>query len=229
MHVTLCCLLMSGAHNLLHAQSHFQAEWNFAVGFQREEFANRVDKPGIGWGIEFGYLIPHSPFSVGTSFVRMVYGKQEAHIFQYSDGADKPLCDAETKNSILQWHLFFRLRGKLGVFRPYLEALGGINYLQTQARFFEPQINYEISSRVYQDDYSFSYGGGAGLMISLVPIFGKVMGASNFYIDLRVRYLAGKPAKYLQEELLIAKESDLDEKYSETDLITAQVGLIVEF
>ena len=67
-------------------------------------------------------------------------------------------------------------------------------------------------------------------MISLFPITGKVWNLSDLLIDLRGRYIAGEPTSYLPKELILpALEIELNPKYSRTDLITAQVGLVVEF
>lgn len=224
-----CAGFLPGKGNSLHAQPHFQAEWSAAAGFEQKEFADNINDPLWGWGVEMSCLIPKTPLSIGASFVSLTYGKEESRVF-FDDNYFRSVYDVKTDNKILQWHVLFRLRGKIGMLHPYLEGLAGINYLSTRTHLHNPRTNREVYSTVYKDDTAFSYGGGAGLMISLFPITGKVWNLSDLLIDLRGRYIAGEPARYLPKELILpALEVDLNEKYSGTDLITAQVGLVVEF
>ena len=138
--------------------------------------------------------------------------------------------DVDRSNNLVNFHLLFQIAPPTGNVRPYGELLFGGAYL-----FTETSINSrgteEVASNTNFDDFAWNYGVGGGVLIN---IYSPEQSEGNFYalfLDLKVRYLFGTEAEYLKEGSVIIQNGTAyyDVSKSKTDLLTAQLGVMVYF
>jgi hypothetical protein len=224
------------------ARYRFQGGANFMLAYPQGEFKDNMSKTGIGGAFEFVYSPAPIPMAIGVSLGYLQYGK-ETRPEPFSTTIPDVMVEVSTTNNIMLGHLFLRVQNKKGLFQPYLDGLVGFNYLFTDTKI--QNINHpeygEIASSTNLDDNVFSYGGGGGLMIRIHS--GNVYKDStrtdsegqrkkySLLLDFRVRYIKGGEAEYLKKGSIRREEGKVyyDITKSRTDLLTAQVGLIVEF
>lgn len=209
----------------------FQAGANFLLAFPQGEFDDIVNRAGVGGSGGFLYSLSFVPVAIGLSAAYINYG---------SDTRREPIVpgvtvDVNTSNNIATLHLLVRAIPGKGSVRPYLDGLIGFNYLFTQTIVKNRSGGEEIASTINFDDFAFSYGGGGGVLINLFrkPLEGNEIDAGFFAVnlDLRLRYLFGSQAEYLHEGsiTIVSDEVYYDVSKSVTDMITAQVGVVLEF
>ena len=77
-------------------------------------------------------------------------------------------------------------------------------------------------------DFAFSYGMGGGLMVRL---YHREKGAFAIFIDSGIRYLKGGKAEYLSEGDILRTDgmAMYNVNYSNTDLLTAHIGVAFSF
>lgn len=211
----------------------FQAGANFLLEFPQGEFKDNVNHTGFGFSGEFLYALPMIPISVGLSGAYIIYGNDTRQV-RFFPGIAVDV-DVETSNNIATGHFLLRAQQRQGTIRPYLDGLIGFNYLFTQTLIKNRSGGEEIASSINVDDFAFSYGGGAGIMISVYqsPIeeIRHNAGLARVNVDLRLRYLFGSEAKYLFEDSIEIAGEDVfyNESRSLTDIITLQIGAVLEF
>jgi len=219
------------------SQERFYLNLNFSLGSPQNEFRDNVDNLGVGGFGQFSYRLPETPLHIGASLGFLVYGS-DTRKESFNPNIPEVKVDVTTTNSILLGHLLMRLQARQGAFRPYLTGLLGFNYLQTQTsvkserRWGEED---EIASSTNFDDATFSYGGGAGLMIRVFTppkVEGENNPLSGVYIDLGINTILGGEAEYLKKGS-IYQDADgkliYDVHRSKTDLITWHIGITFEF
>ena len=220
------------------AQSLFQFGTNAQGGFPKGTFRDNIGNAIGGLNLEFTYSPRKMPLAIGISFGFYEYGSETISEFLQATNADFEI-DVSTSNSIILGHLLFRLQPEQGRIRPYVDALIGINHLRTSTKIIGPDYgpyDYEIS-RNNLSDTVLSYGGDFGLMIVVVekPLKLRKQPAKKrkwgVLIDLRVRYLKGGEAEYLIKGSISRVDDELvyDIKRSTTDLLTAQLGITLNF
>lgn len=211
----------------------FQVGANFLLEFPQGEFKDVVNHAGFGVSGEFLYALPMIPVSVGLSGSYIIYGNDTRRV-RLIPGVAVDV-DVETSNNIAMGHFLLRAQQRQGAIRPYMDGLIGFNYLFTQTLIKNRSEGVEIASSINVDDFAFSYGGGAGIMISVYqrPIeeIQDNAGLARVNLDLRLRYLFGSEAKYLFEDSIEIAGEDVfyNETKSLTDIITLQIGAILEF
>jgi len=105
----------------------------------------------------------------------------------------------ETYNTISKGHLNLRVLSPTKFFKPYVDGLVGFNYFGTNTSVFDESEEFFLSeadnplitTSNQNADWTFSYGGAAGLMIEL---------NENMLIDLRLAYTLGGNADYYVED-----------------------------
>jgi hypothetical protein len=226
---------LSATVNVTQAQV-FQGGINLLVGIPQGAFKDNVNRVGVGVGVNIGLAPAGYAYMIGAEFGFMNYGTENREE-PFSTTIPDVTVNVETQNNFALAHLLVRLQPNTGFLRPYLEGALGGNYLFTKTTIQnQGKSNEEVASSTNLDDFAFSYGGGAGLLISLYergneettddkqPIKGVLL-------ELRGRYMAGSRAEYLKEGSIRREGGKViyDVTKSQTDLLTLQLGVAVRF
>jgi len=207
---------------------------NFALGFPRGEFQQKVGKTGLGGSIQFYIWKPtyNRPFSIGADVGYFMYGS-ESRREPFSLTIPDVTVDVDRTNNIVNYHLLFMISPLEGPIRPYVEGIFGGAYFYTETKIKSTGGNMQdVASSTNFSDNTWSYGGGGGLMLRVYkpPVIDK-FGLSEIMVDLKVRYLVGGEAEYLKEGSIDIRNGKAyyDVVKSSTDLLTAHLGLVVLF
>ncbi len=205
---------------------------HFMLGFPQGEFKDNLDRIGGGLSAEFLGSLHPTPFKIGASVGFLIYGS-ETRTEPFSTTIPDVTVDVTTSNNILLVHFLLRAQPAKGVVRPYVDGLLGFNYLFTETKI-ESRLQ-EVAASTNFDDFAFSYGGGGGIMIQVYDGTKKKK-TEKFHlaavlIDARVRYLKGSEAEYLKEGSIRREDTEViyDVIKSNTDLMTVQIGAMLEF
>ncbi|UCE43140.1 MAG: hypothetical protein JSV17_09420 [Candidatus Aminicenantes bacterium] len=215
-----------------YSDERFETSANFFSGFPQREFKQNVKRAGIGGSGYFAYKFKNSPFSAGASLGILVYGSETRAEFLAASIPEVEV-NVTTRNYILMCHLVFRVQPLEGDFRPYAEGLAGFHHLWTETGIYDRGYCHErIASSVNLSDFAWSFGAGCGVMIKVFEH--RKNGNRNLFamfIDLGARFLKGGRAEYLHEGSICQKNEQLiyDVKMSDTDLVTARLGLSFVF
>ncbi len=219
-------------HSPGYSVERFQVSADFTLGFPQGEFRKNVDRVGIGGSGYFAYRFKNSPFSVGISIGMLVYGS-ETRIDFLSTSIPEVEVDVTTRNNILMCHFVFRAQPTEGKFRPYVEGLVGFQYLWTETGVYDQGCcDKRIANSVNQSDWTWSSGAGCGLLMKVYEDRkNRERNAFAIFVDLGARFLKGGRAEYLREGSISQENGQLiyDIKMSNTDLITARLGLSFTF
>ncbi len=227
----ICLLALVLLGGTSYAQN-IEGSITFDMGLPQAEFKDNVNKAGLGVAVEAGFRLgKRSPFLLGVSLGALTYGTDR----RYESFYDFPDLTVEVVNSynILQGHLFLRFQPfNRGAIRPYLDILGGVNYLYAKTAIEDWDDETDISS-VNFEDTALSYGAGIGLLIHMGRTRPDRPGerGMEFLLDLKARYLIGGNAQYLQEGSIVVDGQDVTYFYDEsrTNLLSFQVGLAMVF
>lgn len=236
------------------ALAQFSIGGGVQVGAPYNEFRENTD--AIGFGIAGNFFVPFGPgvpLAFGIEAGYMEYGRnsQEETLTAeirvgntVIDRLDIPL-EIETTNSIIHGHAVLRASAPFPFVQPYIEGRAGVRYIATRTKVLDNSPDFRFSNPDTQDrtivektnldDYVFSYGGGGGFLVQLVP---------SLYLDLRVSYLRGGEAEYYdgddtaQWEVVFTGSNfdpqnvdgddldiNADPKQSETDMFFFTVGV----
>ncbi|MBP1766928.1 MAG: hypothetical protein H6P98_1043 [Candidatus Aminicenantes bacterium] len=210
----------------------FQASLNFVMGYPQNEFRRNVDRTFYGLSGEFFYHFRRSPLSVGISLEYLNYGS-ESRLEPLSYEIPDVLVDVTTRNSLFSTAAVLRLSPVEGAFRPYVEALVGFNYLFTYTSVSDDGgWSEDIATTTNLDDWSLTYGAGAGAVIRALDIRSRG-GRSLFslHMEAGVRYCRGRTAEYLREGSIRREHGSLwyESIMSDTDLLKTHLGLVFRF
>lgn len=216
--------------------SSVQAGLGVLLGFPVGHFGNNITNPGIGIGGYVGYRVPNSPLIVGLDVGYLIYGR-ESRRERFSLTIPDVTVDVITDNNIVDANFLVRLQPRSGILRPYVDGLIGFHYLFTKTSIKNIPSAYsdDIASSTNFDDFAFTYGGGAGVMIHVYD--GRKnrtkynRGIRTVSIDLRLRYMDGSRADYLKHGAVTRDSGNvsLNITSSETNLVTAFIGAAIEF
>ncbi|MCF8413327.1 MAG: hypothetical protein K9G44_07935 [Melioribacteraceae bacterium] len=201
------------------------------LGFPQNEFKSNVDRLAYGFNLEGTLGSPgmETPVTIGASFGFMVYGEEDV-VTPLSKTIGRVSVNVNTTNSLLNFHLMMKVSPFEGSVKPYLEGLAGGNYLFTESKVEDVQSGEEVVSSTNLDDFSWSYGAGGGILISLFN--DRETSDAEILLDIKARYLYGTKAKYLAEGSIIEDGNGnvfYDISESTTDLLTIHVGVIFSF
>jgi hypothetical protein len=206
---------------------HAEIGINFQLGFPQNEFGDNISNTGYGFGIDALWM--PKEFGVGLSVNYLVLGS-ETRTEPFSTTIPDVQVEVNTTNSILLGHILMRAQYPKGMIRPYIDGLVGLHAFTTTTEI-EDLGGFEetVASSTNQDDYTFSYGGGAGIMVRVHQDSEEKIEA--IMIDVGVRYILGGEAKYLKEGSIrrVDGNVEFDELNSKTDIITGHIGVVLRF
>ncbi|MBK6913708.1 MAG: hypothetical protein IPH11_08565 [Ignavibacteriales bacterium] len=201
---------------------------NFTLAFPMGEFKENVDRVGFGIAGQFLLIIPKpgQPFGIGLNAGFINYGN-ETRREPFSYTIPDVFVDVERSNNLVNFHLLFQIAPYKGRIRPYLEGLFGGSYLFTETSI-KSQDYSEVASSTNLEDFAWSYGGGAGIMIQITN---ENEQGTSIFLDIKGRYLMGTEAEYLKEGSIeiIGSQVYYDITRSKTDLLSAHLGVIAFF
>lgn len=215
-------------------QSTLQGSAGFLVAVPSGEFRNHLDANGYGFGGRFGWRPSRSPVLIGLEGGFLIYG-HESRREPFSTTIPDVTVEVTTDNNLVQVGSFLRLQPASGLFRPYLDAGLGLNYLFTETTIKNEDGDENVASSKNFEDTVLNYGGGGGVMLAVYrrrdyenPGPRKV---ESVLLDLSARYVAGGEARYLKKGSIRREDGRVlfDVVQSRTDLITIQVGAALEF
>lgn len=211
--------------------THWQGAAFFQLGFPTGEYKDQIDKTGFGIGGDILFAPQNSIFGIGVSGGWFQVGREDRSE-PFSTTIPDVTVDVSTSNNLLQLMALLRLQPKSGPIQPYGDGVLGLHYLYTRTTISNASNGEEVASSTNQDDAAFAYGFGGGIMIKVFD--GKTEEDSKplqITIDLNCRYILGGEAEYLKEGS-IRRTGGLvvyDLAYSRTDIVTARVGVAVNF
>lgn len=201
------------------------------IGVPQGDFKSNVNN--LGYGFEFhGTLWSPSaaqPVTFGLNVGYLIYGlKAERRPFSLT--IPEVGVDVTRTNSLANMHLLIQVNPFGGTIQPYVEGLFGGAYIFTTTDIRSEYNNAEIASSVNYDDFTWSYGAGAGLLILLKKDLGDV---SALFLDFKARYIYGTEAQYLTDTGIVINPANGEVYYypkkSKTDLLSFQIGVVAYF
>ena len=211
----------------------FQGTLDFSLGYPQGEFKENINKTALGLGLTFGVNLAESPLLLGIDLGILNYGRDKRVEFLY--GVPEFQFTVVHSYNIFQGLVFLRFQPvKHGNFRPYLDALAGVNYFWTDTSLEDDDgDDEEITLAVNHDDVTFAYGLGGGVMVNFArkrPRAGKSRG-TDFFLDLRVRYIFGGKLEYLRKGSIVIEDQQVTYLVyeSHSDLLTFQIGFGLNF
>ena len=209
---------------------------NFLVGQPRGEFEDNVEDLGFGIGGLFAFRPGNSPILLGMDVDFAIYGNETRRV-PFSETIPDVTVEVQTSNNILLFHALARLQGNQGRLRPYMDGLVGMHYLftETKVRDEDSFDDNDIASSTNQQDVTFSYGAGGGIMIEVYENKNLdqegLSKLKRVFVDFRVRYSFGGQATYLKEGSITRDGGSvsIDAIRSNTDLLTYHLGFAISF
>ena len=215
----------------------FIAGMDLNLGTPLSGFANTMDRVGFGFTIHGAYQIKNRPLNIGLDFGFLNFGR---------DRRDEPISSTipdltvlvENTYNLMHSSVLLRLIQPSGKIRPYLETAVGFNYLYTETLIENTGIYYEepVFRSTNFDDFTFSYGMGAGLMIELgtytiLDVLKEEVRIERILLNLMGRYKAGGSADYLKKGSITVQNGQAfyDVSRSETDVFYYTAGIVFTF
>lgn len=229
---------------------------NFNLGVPIGEYKTYNDEiaPGGGFDILFQ---PHVkvPLLVGFNMAFMSGGSQIQRETLTADiVAGNTVIETlyfpmrvETYNTIIGGNVSLRVQAPTNFVKPYVEGLVGFNYFGTNTSVYDESEEFYLSeadnplitSSNQNSDWTYSFGGAAGMLIQI---------NESIFIDVRAAYRLGGNAQYYVEddiedwELVFntvpTEPDDFEDddlsisaipKESKTDMIVGTIGLTFKF
>lgn len=228
-------LLIPAFSGPLFAQE-IHAELDLNIGAPQGEFNDNMERIGWGFGLMGGYKFEYSPVMIGLDFGFMNFG---------SDVREEPLSstipdmrvDVRNNYNLLHGDLLLRFIGPPSMFRPYVDGLIGFNYFFTETAVEERGSGREeIMRDTNFDDFTFSYGAGAGMNLRIYQYsgFNDERGTSSpaaIYLNASVRYMIGRNAEYLRKGSVQIEDGEVfyEVRESSTNLLYFKLGVVFQF
>ena len=200
---------------------------SFAIARPQGEFADYVDG-GLGGDLHYIRKLDHNG-NVGLRIDAGILNYGYDHYYA-DDYSGYETLDVTTTNNIA----FIGIGPQIGLpdgrLRPYVNAHVGYSFLWTSTSvedrdYYDRDEYYDpYASITHIDDWSFSYGAGAGLYVPIRH------GDSPVSLDLGVRYHNNGEADYLREGDIVDNQDGSVSLYpvrSDTDLLTFHIGFSV--
>lgn len=216
------------------AQTSVEAGLNFALGFPQDAFERNVENTGFGFS-GFGGVRPGGGLVlIGADLGFVNYGRQRHQ--EPLQGLPIDL-EVRTDNNILMGHGLVRIQPAEARVRPYGDLLFGFKYLFTESRVrgVDSDPDDDFARTVNQDDWAVSYGGGAGLDITLTSAAARDEEGGRriayFKLNLGARYLAGGEAEYLRAGSMVygGDQVEFEMDRSRTNLLQPVIGATFVF
>lgn len=205
----------------------------FIIGMPQGEHKDANDELGFGFNLNGGYNFSNTPITVGLDANFFVMNSDTRNE-KFSTTIPDVRVKVTTASNLLNTNLFLRFQPNLGIIQPYIEVLGGFNYLYTDTSIESENANdgKPIASSVDSDDFAFAYGAGAGLM---VPVYTSLPDEDEDFSQILIqggaKYMLGGDAEYIKEgdKKIIDGELSYDITKSKTDLLHVFIGVAVKF
>lgn len=206
----------------------------FTVANPQYDFERISDENIYGLNIDGGYNM--NAFMIGGNLSYLFRGSQN---FERALSGDQIgiNTDITVTHSLLQLHLLGRLQYPTPFIIPYIDGLLGGSFFSTSTESKSQNSTGNqsdvIASSTNQSDFTYSIGYGAGLMANVynTEYEGKDL---SIWVDLKVRYLKGGDAEYLQSADDIyynqtAKKWETKTTKSGTSMNVWYIGVAVKF
>lgn len=176
----------------------------FYIGLPTGDYAINNKGLNIGSGLSAGYNFGGTPLELGLgySFLLMDADKSNVRPRVYP-----PFYTATSSSyhSVIKTNLYLKYNFEYDFVKPYVELLGGVNYLSTLVTTtYTDDSGYEKEkTNVALDDWASTFGAGLGLMI---PVYSKMPTKENGYsllqilVNLGGNYMIGSEAEYIRKE-----------------------------
>jgi len=195
-------------------------------------FMSNLGHIGLSCDLAMGRRIGESPFLVIFDFSAVLLGYHSRH--DYLSPTVPVLVEIDTSNNLIQGLACLKFQPGRGHARPYVEALAGLSYFYTRTAVYNNEFPWHtITAQTDFDYFTFCAGGGAGADFlfkggGLNPDGSRRTG---YRVDFKVRYLFGGRAKYLRGDSINIVDGIPSYNYrdSTTSMVTAQVGLVIDF
>ncbi|MBI1937579.1 MAG: hypothetical protein HYS25_05590 [Ignavibacteriales bacterium] len=199
------------------------------IGSPQGEFRTNVDRLGYGLQLHGTFWTPNEerPFTIGLNIGYMIYGEMTEHrpLSEYIPDVN---VEVSRTNSLANFHFLMQVSPFNGTLKPYIDGLFGGAYIFTSTNVKSESTQESFAESTNWDDFTWSYGGGVGLLIQLAEDLGDV---KNLYLDLKARYVYGSEASYLTENDVEVSNGKVYyyPRKSKTDLLTFHIGVTAYF
>jgi opacity protein-like surface antigen len=217
--ITLFFLLLISLTSQAQSQGHFGL--NLQMGVPINQFRDNTEAVGFGVGGYILFPVSDSPLHFGLDVNYLVYGSdtkdEEVLINGFFDKYE-----VATNNNILLGHFITRFKPKTKfLIQPYFDVMLGFKYLYTRTKITDDSSSDPLETNTDYYDWAFSYGGAGGVHVNL---------NKNIKLELRILYLNGSKAKYLEKGSIQQDPNNpnlliFDSKTSRTDMIIPQLGV----
>ena len=215
----------------------FSLGMDLNLGTPLSGFANTMDRAGFGVTFQGGYQLKNQPVMLGLDFGFLNFGRDRRNESFSLTIPDATVLVENTYN-LIHSSFLLRLIPPAGDVRPYFEGAIGFNYLYTETTIenTDSYLEEPIARSTNFDDFAFSYGAGAGLLIELhsYPVTDILEGTTQIeriMLNLMGRYKAGGSAEYLKKGSITVQNGQAfyDVNRSKTDLFYYTVGVLFMF
>ncbi len=201
---------------------------SFMLGYPQGDFRKNVDQMGYGFQLHGTLWTPSDerPVTIGLNLGYLVYGSVSER--REWPGFPGIFLDLNRTNSLGNLHVLIQVSPFMGTIKPYVEALFGGSYIFTTSEVKSQGNIQNIASSTNFDDFTWNYGGGAGILFKVAEGSGEI---KAWYLDIKARYLFGTEAEYLTEESIyvINNKTVYNPRKSKTDFFTFHVGAVAYF
>lgn len=221
----LVTILFSAPTDILAQRGEVVAGGNISVGLPQGPFQDQLDEIGLGLNVMGGYLLPGAPVMLGLDLGFSIFGIDRRSEPLSSTIPDLRV-DVENSYNMINTMFLLRTTGRSGVFRPYIDALVGFNYLYTQTVVRSRGTQEEFARDTNFDDFAFAYGLGAGMQYRVYRHRG-----TNIFLNIQSRYILGGEADYLRPGSITVSNGQVnfDVSRSRTDMLYFQIGVVAAF
>jgi len=200
------------------------ASINFTTAFPMNEFSEFNGDVGYGGNLELYFFSPSDkvPYGFGFELGYVSYGLH----FLIDPYSNELLLSANKANNVTSARIVFQVAPHTGSIRPYFETIFGGSYIFS---FTEFELYDYSTMSLWIDDWTWNYGAGIG--IKFLSAGDPFFNSGSIYVDLKVRYMFGTSAAYLDRESVTLYGDFVEYSLAETrtDVITASIGFYFFF
>ncbi len=201
------------------------------VVFPTEQFRENTSVASGGLGLQGGYRFGDTPIYLGGEF-NVTYMGTDSRTVAWSSTIPDLKVDVETQHAMAQVLLVNRLIAPSGVFRPYVEALGGLNLFSSVTSVNDRGDGDEVASDDTHNSAAWTYGAGAGVLYRLFEGHepsedSEESNIRDGYLVASLRYFSGTEAEYMTAGSVTQDENNdvkYDKKTSPIEHWTFSIG-----
>src|SRR5690625_3324539 len=210
---------------------------NLNIWASQGEFRENVDRLGWGFGLMGGHKFEYWPSLSGLDMGFMNFGSDLRGEPLSSTIADRRV-EVRNSDDLRHGDLLLRMMGPPSMLRSYVDGLVGFNYFFTRTSLEERgSVSGEhVMSDTNFDDFTFSYGLGAGLNLRVYQYAGfqderGTASPTALYLNGSVRYMFGRSAEYMRKGSVQVEDGEVfyDVLESATNLLYFKIGVVFQF